>query len=105
MTNGSEFKANWVNATKCSAMYDHLEDELITSEEKVDYVCPNVENITLLNYPPLYQNGNGTSFSMVVNSCIEAKRIEEEYNLTPYNNTVECASTEEIEAMTSFFSL
>ena len=107
MTNGSEFKANWVNSAKCKemAMYKHLEDELITSEEKVDYVCPDVENITLLNYPPLYQNGNGTSFSMVVNTCTQAKQIEYENELTPYNNRTECANDTAIEEMTSKFSL
>ena len=107
MTNGSEFKTIWVNAAKCKdmAMYDHLEDQLNTSEEDVDYVCPDVESITLLNYPLLYQNGNGTNFSMVVNNCTQAKQIEYENGLTPYNNNTECASFEEIEAMTSKLSL
>ena len=105
MTNGTEFKVDWVNAAKCKKMNYDLEGPLITSEEEENYVCPNVTSIDLLNYPPLYQLGNGTSFYMVVNNCTQAKQIEDTYGLTPYNDNVECAPAEDILAMTSKLSL
>ena len=56
-------------------------------------MCPDISDITVDNNPILYSSGNGTSFTMVANTCEAAKKIEIENNLTPFSD-LECAPSD-----------
>ncbi len=65
----------YFNTSYCSDFYaDKKDDAILTSELSGEkYVCPDTEQIELLNMPIMYQAQHGISFYMVVNSCVYAE--------------------------------
>ena len=91
----------WVPSIRCQDLYNDtlmLTDELVAEEfSNPNWICPDLKNITILNYPSLYEQGDGQSFNMVINTCKDAKKIEEEFNLKSYvtDKTKDCFGTDE----------
>ena len=63
-------------------------DQILADEFRADgWICPDVSDISILNYPNLYNGGKGKSFNMIINTCAEAARINKENNFSDYNST------------------
>ena len=76
MTDG-EYSTQWVNTQKCSRRYvGILPDKDLIREYTDAWVCPDVDEITILNYPSLYQDGSGKSFYVTINDCNKAVEID-----------------------------
>ncbi len=80
------------NTSYCGDFYaDKTIDAILTEEiAGAKYVCPDIEQIDLLNMPTIYQGQNGSAFYLVVNSCEVAEKIDKAHNLTSYNDTYNC---------------
>ena len=88
--NSDDFVIQWHPAIRCNEFYkEYMEYDRILASEFMqdDWICPNVSDISILNYPNLYNGGKGKSFNMIVNTCVEAARINKDNNLTDYNTT------------------
>ena len=89
----------WVNATYCFDFFEDKEgfEDLIVREYDADWnwVCPDVTSITLNRDVFKLQKTEASSFVMVVNTCSNAKIIDEANGLTSYT-TADC--DEEAEA-------
>lgn len=70
-------------------------DPVLKSEfGDTNWICPDPESkqFEILNYPNLFTRGNGLSFNMVINTCDEAKKINEKQGFADYETTAECFS-------------
>ena len=104
------YSKKWYSSKLCKDFYQapyeingvSIKDEIVMSQ----WVCPDVANITLMNNPSLYTEGDGTEFIMVVNDCETAKSIDAEHSLSTYaTNPTECSTiTDEITLSLSFRS-
>ena len=72
-------------------MYPELKKEFPDNER---WICPNVEEYTLLNNPFLFA---GANFVMVVNACNVATEIDEKFNITSYAGDTSCSSDDIIQ--------
>ncbi len=76
MTDGVQDDGNWVPSIRCQDLYAKnlmLTDKLVAEEfANPDWICPDLDEITILNYPSLYEQGDGLGFNMVINTCKEA---------------------------------
>ena len=77
-----------------------LPDKDLIREYTDAWVCPDVDEITILNYPSLYQDGSGKSFYVTINDCNKAVEIDEKFGLQSYSD-VECATADEISDITT----
>ena len=80
----------WHDAIRCRDKYkdriDRKQDG-IDDEFRSDYwICPDIDEIALQNNPATYQTGNGQNFNLMITSCGEAKRLEEEKGKKSYNS-------------------
>lgn len=87
-------EVHWHNATLCSSLYgDMIEDNVngIAQEfDFADWICPDLETFSISNDPATFRSADGISLNLVVNDCKDAKRIDEENNLSSYNGTYNC---------------
>lgn len=61
------------------------------------WICPDVESITVENNPSMFWSDKGTAFYVAVNTCPDAKALDEKHGLTTYvDASVECATDDEI---------
>ena len=72
-------------------IYPELEKEFPESER---WICPNVEEYSLLNNPFLFA---GNNFVMVVNACNVAVEIDAKNNVTSYAGDTSCSSDDIIQ--------
>ena len=89
----------WFNTTTCHQFYEELGmlDRMNHEFEEGDnWLCPDVQNITLIKDVFVIQRDNSQSFGMVVNSCSTAKRIDQENGLVPPSD-VDCDTEKEAE--------
>ena len=84
----------WHDSILCEDMYKDLKDENMNDFAiefgSARWVCPLVDEITIQNDPATFKAGNGRSFNMVLNTCEDAKRIDEKFGLTSFNSTYNC---------------
>ena len=67
----------YMNTTYCKDMYQGTNDEILQREfYDGEFVCPDTEEITILNSPLLYQKPGASSFDLVVHSCEHAMSID-----------------------------
>ena len=71
MTDGTVVE-KWYGSKPCNEIY---QNETEVSDSK--WICPDVDNIEVLNNPNIYKKRNGNSFSLVVVECTTAKEIVE----------------------------
>ena len=68
---------------------------------KDDWICPNLTEIELFGDPYFEIHNNGKSFNMIVNSCLEAQKQDQEMMEMGYKNVtytdVECADEDTID--------
>ena len=88
MKDGVQDDGKWVPSKRCKDIYADtlmLTDDLVAEEfSNPNWICPDLEEITILNYPSLYEQGDGLSFNMVINTCKEAVKIETEFIIKSY---------------------
>ena len=87
----------WHNAQFCN-LQEALKDD--TEVKSDSWICPDVQNIEVYNNPLTYRSNNGTSFNLVVQTCFDAKRIDEANGFISYNpdyTNCQDAATEEYE--------
>ena len=90
----------WHGAVRCNEIY---KDKILEREGGLDkefskdfWICPDVNKIEVHNNPSTFQQGNGVNFNLVINSCFDAKRIDEENGLSTYNSTyMNCQDSEQ----------
>ena len=61
----------YFNATKCSTFYaEEMEtDASLNNEFSGNWICPDIDTITVYQNPYLYKYGDGINLIMVVNNC------------------------------------
>ena len=80
MDNGT-VSIQWHGAVRCNEMY---KDEIERKKDGIDlelsddyWICPDVDEILLHNNPDTYLTGYGKNFNLVINSCQDAKEIDQ----------------------------
>ena len=84
----------WHSAGRCADMYPDLA-EYNGEFYSPNWICPEVDTISVENNPPLYQYRDGQSFVLVVNNCTDAEKLDTDEGLSTYT-TASCATPEEV---------
>lgn len=60
-----------------------------------DWICPDVNEISVRNNPTLYPAVGGAEFVLVVNTCEKALAIDSKYSLKSYTDSKSCYDAED----------
>lgn len=96
-----EIVTEYHSTIKCNEFYaSQMETDFEMNVEFSSdlWICPDIETITIENNPSLFYSSKGTAFYVAINTCPDAKAIDEKYGLTSYADaSLDCATALEIE--------